>query len=395
MGVPIDFTMGRRVMRKVLEEVADRGEGCTLEIGLDSDKPFPGAGERFELALRLFGAPDRVSRIREVIEKRVARLKPDGGCSVESVVGEGMCGWRVLFPPFEKPSVAGSEAPAPEAPLEGEGSAVAESAFAKEYPHDVLVVDDSTVGRRLTVQILRNLGYDPEQAENGRAALRMVRERRFTLIFMDLRMPDMDGIETMHEIFLVRPKGARPAVIALTAEISDVERDHCIDSGMVDFLTKPCRPDELCAAIRGLSRRAIRGVAPTQAARPAPPWQEAPVIDEATVRTLWGMPGGRLATLLEDLYEALQREVPDSIHRVCDAAQKGEVMVLRHEIHQLTGNFDVMGARRIALLCRMIGDCAKGGRMDEAAERIADIEPHFDAFRAALEGFIASAQRKG
>ncbi|SDU20615.1 DNA-binding response regulator, OmpR family, contains REC and winged-helix (wHTH) domain [Verrucomicrobium sp. GAS474] len=387
MAMPVDFAWGRSIMRAVLEEVLEHGEGCGLEIGLDAQKAFPGDGDTFELSLCLFGDAARRSEIEGVLASRFRGKKgqgnPNGNQTLEFLREEGMCGWRISFPS----SLPTESLPAE--PYHGTG----DEEFAKEYPHDVLVVDDSAVGRRLTVQILKNLGYDPAQAHNGKDALRQARERKFSVIFMDLRMPDMDGVETMREIFATRPKDTRPAVVALTAEISDVERNHCIDAGMSDFLTKPCRPVELAQSIRTLSQRPLRAV-PGAAQKPMTPWREAPVADETTLRTLWEMPGGRLSTLLEDLFEALQREMSDSLDKVREASRTANEMTLRHEIHQLTGNFDVMGARLLALLCRAIGDCTKAGQHDEAKELIAAIPVHFEDFRVAVEAFIAQVRKE-
>ncbi|HEY8965231.1 MAG TPA: Hpt domain-containing protein, partial [Candidatus Methylacidiphilales bacterium] len=99
-----------------------------------------------------------------------------------------------------------------------------------------------------------------------------------------------------------------------------------------------------------------------------------------------------LSTLLEDLYDALRKEMPDALRLVETAAKEGNVTSLRHEVHQLTGNFDVMGARRLALLCRTIGDAVKGGRPDEAQALIAEIPAHFESFCAAVEAFMARAR---
>ena len=104
----------------------------------------------------------------------------------------------------------------------------------------VLVVEDNRVNQLLIMKILQKLGFNPTLAENGQEALdRVLHDGPFDIVFMDLKMPVMDGLEATNEI---RKAGFTDLpVIALTASAFETDHQKCMDAGMVDFMTKPIK----------------------------------------------------------------------------------------------------------------------------------------------------------
>ena len=75
----------------------------------------------------------------------------------------------------------------------------------------------------------------------------------FDLVFLDLQMPEMDGLEAARQICRQVPPGARPRLVALTANALKGDREMCLAAGMDDYLSKPLRSDELRAAVLRLA----------------------------------------------------------------------------------------------------------------------------------------------
>lgn len=108
----------------------------------------------------------------------------------------------------------------------------------------VLVVDDEANNRGWLISLLKIVGFDTREAENGETAIRVWEEWRPRLILMDMRMPGMDGMETTRRIRSL-PGGRETAIVALTASAMDENRRAAIASGVDDFLSKPCMEEEL------------------------------------------------------------------------------------------------------------------------------------------------------
>ncbi len=112
------------------------------------------------------------------------------------------------------------------------------------YANLIMVVDDSEVDRLLLVRILQQVGFSVISAANGSEAVALFQQHRPTFIWMDLRMPMMDGYEAT---CLIRrmPGGDGVSIVALTASSFTDERDKVLASGFDDFLSKPFRESDL------------------------------------------------------------------------------------------------------------------------------------------------------
>ncbi|ARU55235.1 response regulator receiver and PAS sensor-containing signal transduction histidine kinase [Oleiphilus messinensis] len=102
----------------------------------------------------------------------------------------------------------------------------------------ILLVEDSEANRMIASTYMEDAGYEVVEVENGKAALQIVRERAFDLILMDMRMPQMGGVEATSIIRAEHLAESTP-ILALTAHAMTSEKQLCLDAGMQDFLTKP------------------------------------------------------------------------------------------------------------------------------------------------------------
>ncbi|MFN8059973.1 MAG: ATP-binding protein [Vicinamibacterales bacterium] len=128
----------------------------------------------------------------------------------------------------------------------------------------VLVAEDTPVNQLVVMKILGRLGWEAELAANGELALDALERARHDLVFMDVQMPSMDGLEATRQIRQAPERYGRPWIIALTAHALESDRRQCLEAGMNDFLTKPVRLADMEAALA----RVPTGVVPPAAARP-------------------------------------------------------------------------------------------------------------------------------
>lgn len=115
--------------------------------------------------------------------------------------------------------------------------------FSKKYPLQILVAEDDMTNQKLARRVFNKLGYEIELANNGRLALEMATQKHFDIVFMDIQMPEMDGIETTHSIRSILSK--QPVVIAMTAYALHGDREKCLTEGMDDYISKPINFKEL------------------------------------------------------------------------------------------------------------------------------------------------------
>jgi len=142
------------------------------------------------------------------------------------------------------------EAPLVPAPLLVEGGSEPEHEDDDDgRPMRVLVVDDHDINRRAIQLILQPLGCDIATAADGLAALRICEHTAFDLIFMDVRMPELDGRETTRRIRAGDGPNAGVPIIAVTADTAAEDIAACTAAGMTYFVPKPITPPMLLGAI--------------------------------------------------------------------------------------------------------------------------------------------------
>ncbi|MEM8957859.1 MAG: response regulator [Pseudomonadota bacterium] len=112
-------------------------------------------------------------------------------------------------------------------------------------PLDVLLVDDNAINRKIGLKVLRRLNLTPEIVESGAAALSACQARRFDVVFMDIEMPDLDGVAATAQLREALPREQHPYIVALTANAMAEDRESYLRSGMDDYLSKPIDIDEL------------------------------------------------------------------------------------------------------------------------------------------------------
>jgi CheY-like chemotaxis protein len=117
--------------------------------------------------------------------------------------------------------------------------------FALKHPAKILLVDDQPLNHKIVTLFLQRLGYKSvEVAHNGREGVDAVNQGDFDIVFMDLQMPIMGGIEASKEIRRNFSLKQQPAIIAMTGHALVGVKESCLEAGMNDFLTKPVSLDD-------------------------------------------------------------------------------------------------------------------------------------------------------
>ena len=121
----------------------------------------------------------------------------------------------------------------------------AEAILRREYRgRKVLVVEDEPLNREVIGDMLEELGLVVDAAINGNEALIKVRQAHYDIVLMDMQMPELDGLDATRKLRAM-PDGQDLAIIALTANAFDDDRERCLAAGMNDFIAKPFKPEKV------------------------------------------------------------------------------------------------------------------------------------------------------
>ncbi len=113
----------------------------------------------------------------------------------------------------------------------------------------ILLAEDNVVNQKVAISMLQRLGYAADVAQNGLEVLDILKKRSYDVIFMDVHMPQKDGLETTQELCQKYSPEERPWIIAMTANAMLGDREKCLDAGMNDYISKPVRREELLRAL--------------------------------------------------------------------------------------------------------------------------------------------------
>ena len=247
----------------------------------------------------------------------------------------------------------------------------------------ILAVDDNDANRKLVLSLMADMGINAHGASNGFDAVSRVRQQRYDLIFMDVQMPGMDGVETTRRIREIEQPRHHTPVVALTAHALTEERDRLLRSGFEDYLTKPITREQLADIISRFTGYQLADVPDTTVPAPVNPSgqplrpstrqrQESCVDIEQGVR----LAGGK-ADLAEELFSMLLEQLLEEREYLPQLIAQGDQDTLFEHIHKLHGATRYCGVpelRRIA------------GQLEVALKREPEqVTPLLDQLLAAID----------
>ncbi len=117
--------------------------------------------------------------------------------------------------------------------------------LADKYPLRILVAEDNVINQKLIGRLLGSMGYDPEIVENGSKVIQSLHKKKYDLIFMDVQMPEMDGMEATRLIKSTFEEDQIPVIVAMTANAMQGDKENCMEAGMDDYISKPYQVERI------------------------------------------------------------------------------------------------------------------------------------------------------
>jgi signal transduction histidine kinase/CheY-like chemotaxis protein len=223
----------------------------------------------------------------------------------------------------------------------------------------VLVADDNEVNQIVQRRMLEQLGCVVDVVEHGAGALEELRKRRYEVVFLDLQMPVLDGLDTARRIVAEWPLAERPRLVAVTANAMPGDRERCLAAGMDDYVTKPVRSAALSAALRAGS--------PEPAAPIATGDDE--YVDPTAIAELRDLEAKAGVAVLAELVGVFLRDAPALSNETQGALAAGDLPAAARAAHRLRGSAGTLGAFRLVTAAASLEAALRSG--DAAAAGIA------------------------
>ncbi|MBF0501670.1 MAG: response regulator [Candidatus Riflebacteria bacterium] len=359
-------------------EVIDTGPGISNEDRLRLFQPFeqiPSPGSFGGTGLGL------------AISKRLVELM-NGTIGVDSITGYGSTFWfTIQVSPSPKTSTNTVSTPS-NATLFSESDKTPAN-FSSDTMNPslhVLVAEDNLVNQKVASRLLEELDCHVDIVSDGCQAIAALGKKHYDAIFLDCRMPNLDGFQTAREIRRREAEGTHIPIIAMTAFALEGDRDRCLSAGMDDYIAKPIMLQELRRSLASvIEQRLIRiaseslpdSICPMYTphlpalnanldSQSCPPQEAIP----SPAQSLHTLNPERLNSLrcksrflLSDMSKLFSQEVPIILILMQSALHNNEKMELEENAHKLRGSAANLGAERLADLCARMESMPIGERM--------------------------------
>lgn len=242
--------------------------------------------------------------------------------------------------------------------------------LATKIPLKILLAEDNIINQKIANRILQKMGYQSDLVANGLEVIDALKRQHYDLVFMDVQMPEMDGLEATRKIISIWPQEkSRPKIIAMTANAMEGDKEICIEAGMDDYISKPIAVEEVQDAIKRWGSKSV--LKKDKNERPA----SHEVMDWAMIDSLKNLDiGDEAGNLLLDLANTLQSEFKESFIILKNAVENQDEKSVQAISHKLKGAGANLGAKGFAKICYKLETKGKNNDLSGANELLSALK---------------------
>ena len=315
------------------------------------------------------------------ISKRLCELM-GGTMWVESSVKEGSTFYFTITAPVNVWGQPTTISISPTQPTTRTYSGLQKQSFvfdpqmAMHHPLRILLAEDNIVNQKVAIHILHRMGYQADVATNGLEVISALLQKPYDLVFMDMQMPEMDGLETTRAIEQNCQNGKilfKPRIVAMTANAMQGDREICLAAGMDDYLSKPIHNAEL-----------VRVLGECPSVKPNSPVTLSAINMSTLLETASDIGGEDPEFLIELIDSYLDNSQSLLQHLYTNFAEKNfEVVLLK--VHTLKSSSSVIGAEYLATLCRELETNLRNQAYEDLDIKINKITDEYANVKSELE----------
>ncbi len=260
--------------------------------------------------------------------------------------------------------------------------------IAEQFPANILLAEDNDINRLLASKLFGRLGYSITTVEDGVKALNSVIRNRYDVVFMDVQMPEMDGLEATREIRKQLPENQQPIIIAMTAFAAPEDKDMCLKAGMNDYVTKPITLQDLESMLLkwvGKENELLDDMKNKQTEMIV---HADVLLDQEAINRLMDIgkqtdPGFLLQVL--DMFIA---QAPQSIKEIEEGLEQGNYSKMWQAAHKLKGTSLNIGAKKLGITCREIENKGRNLELQGLKELVAKLSSDYELTVKELRGLF-------
>ena len=244
----------------------------------------------------------------------------------------------------------------------------------------ILIAEDNVTNQKVLLRMLERLGYRADIVTNGKEAVESWEKVPYEVIFMDVQMPDMDGLEATRVIRgRERKAGRRVSIIAMTAHAMKEDREKCLGAGMDDYVSKPIQLRDINEAIQ---RHMERGVSMGKNSLLTDPATGEGVFNR---KELLGRLDGN-EKLLREIVEVFSKDIPLQMERLKGALQNGEAAVVQRQAHTMKGAAANINAELMRKAAWEVEMAAKEENWQKVRSLVQALEERFEDLQSFFQG---------
>jgi len=256
-----------------------------------------------------------------------------------------------------------------------------DSDFARRLPLRVLLADDNPINQKVGLSVLHKLGYRAEIACNGLEVIKALENKPFDILFLDVQMPEMDGLECAQHLNQRWTRDKRPIIIAMTGNALMGDREKCLAAGMDDYISKPVRIADLQATLErwGPTKTHKHDTAyylrHPQSLSPG-------LLDESILADLRDMPPANGLSMLRELIDLFLETAPTRMMQIVQSAKDPKQLAFHaHALHSMCLN---LGCRTLIQLTQRLEILGRSGDATGAVDYIRELEAAFTQTKVQL-----------
>ena len=244
----------------------------------------------------------------------------------------------------------------------------------------ILLAEDDPTNQKVASSILTTLGAHVDIANNGVEVLELLAKHHYDLVLMDCRMPVMDGFEATQKLRQQTSYKQLP-VIALTANVSQADKQHCLDAGMNDFLGKPFKVDDITLMLQKYLSHTNIEVSTVNT--PDEPVSQNNAVDQQQLASL----KKNMGDFFKELIPGYIQDMETKIEKINQCLEEKNIKELHLLAHSIKGSSSNIGAMPLSHIASTMESYAQNEQANELVDVIVELKSEYERVKSFLQNY--------